>query len=90
MPNVHILSTFCHFCSPPMIIIIIFSFHDISKSTYAVEIKADNDIVSVYVPENVTGDVAGNKNLPSNVLQVRHCKDSYSVLLSSAQLLSNI
>ncbi|XP_075660429.1 uncharacterized protein LOC142630329 isoform X1 [Castanea sativa] len=48
------------------------SFRDISKSTYAVEIKADQDIVAVYVPENVTGDVAGNKNLPSNVLQVRH------------------
>ncbi|KAK0586077.1 hypothetical protein LWI29_000579 [Acer saccharum] len=48
------------------------SFHEISRSIYITEIKADNDIVSVNVPENVTGDVAGNKNLPSNVLQVRH------------------
>lgn len=39
-----------------------------------VEIQADDDIVSVSVPENVTGDVAGNKNLPSNILRVRHCK----------------
>ncbi|KAK2663734.1 hypothetical protein Ddye_002308 [Dipteronia dyeriana] len=48
------------------------SFHEISRSIYITEIKADNDIVSVNVPENVTEDVAGNKNLPSNVLQVRH------------------
>ncbi|XP_030937465.1 uncharacterized protein LOC115962726 [Quercus lobata] len=34
--------------------------------------KADQDIVSVNVPENVTGDAAGNKNEPSNVLQVMH------------------
>lgn len=45
------------------------------------ELQADHDIVSVNVPENVTEDVAGNKNLASNVLQVRHCKDSYSFLL---------
>ncbi|KAL5813853.1 hypothetical protein ACOSQ4_024494 [Xanthoceras sorbifolium] len=48
------------------------SFHEISRSIYITEIEADNDIVSVNVPENITGDVAGNKNLPSNVLQVRH------------------
>lgn len=45
-----------------------------------VEIQADDDIVSVSVPENVTGDVAGNKNLPSNILRVRH----YSVPLISS------
>ncbi|KAF3962697.1 hypothetical protein CMV_012819 [Castanea mollissima] len=35
-------------------------------------IKADQDIVSIKVPGNVIGDVAGNKNRPSNVLQVMH------------------
>ncbi|XP_022737519.1 uncharacterized protein LOC111290468 [Durio zibethinus] len=48
------------------------SFHEISRSIYAAEIRADDDVVSVSVPENVTGDVAGNKNLASNVLRVRH------------------
>ncbi|XP_030939503.1 uncharacterized protein LOC115964305 [Quercus lobata] len=48
------------------------SFQEYSKGIYTVVIKADQDIVSVNVPENVTGDVTGNKNLPSNVLQVRH------------------
>ncbi|XP_050225028.1 uncharacterized protein LOC126674595 isoform X2 [Mercurialis annua] len=47
------------------------SFHEISKSKYIAEIHADGDIVSVNIPQNVTGDVAGNKNLPSNILQVR-------------------
>ncbi|KAK9278936.1 hypothetical protein L1049_028518 [Liquidambar formosana] len=53
------------------------SFHEMSRSIYTVEIQADNDFLSINVPENITGDVAGNKNLPSNVLQVRH----YSVPL---------
>ncbi|XP_030938237.1 uncharacterized protein LOC115963393 isoform X2 [Quercus lobata] len=48
------------------------SFQEYSKGIYTVVIKADQDTVSVNVPENVTGDVTGNKNLPSNVLQVRH------------------
>ncbi|XP_048329074.2 uncharacterized protein LOC125422293 isoform X4 [Ziziphus jujuba] len=48
------------------------SFRQINWSTYLFEIHATNDIVSINVPENVTGDVAGNKNLASNVLQVRH------------------
>ncbi|XP_075660538.1 uncharacterized protein LOC142630426 isoform X3 [Castanea sativa] len=49
------------------------SFKEISSRIYAVEIKAENDsvyCVSVYVPENVIGDVAGNKNLRSNDLQL--------------------
>ncbi|XP_031287788.1 uncharacterized protein LOC116146511 isoform X2 [Pistacia vera] len=55
-------------------------FYEVSKSLYVVEIQAaDDDVVSVNIPENVTGDVAGNKNLPSNVLQVRQ----YSVPLIS-------
>jgi hypothetical protein len=50
------------------------SFHEISRSKYIAEIKADDDILSVSIPQNVIGDVAGNKNLASNILQVRHCK----------------
>ncbi|KAH9776232.1 transmembrane protein [Citrus sinensis] len=57
------------------------SFQEIRRSIYILEIQANADTVSVNVPENVTGDVAGNKNLPSNVLQVKH----YSVpTISSA------
>ncbi|KAF3436998.1 hypothetical protein FNV43_RR19751 [Rhamnella rubrinervis] len=48
------------------------SFHEINRSTYTLEIQATSDTVSINVPENVTSDVAGNKNLASNVLQVRH------------------
>ncbi|KAL5544170.1 hypothetical protein UlMin_007954 [Ulmus minor] len=48
------------------------SFHQISRSNYIVDIRASDDVISVNVPENVTSDVAGNKNLPSNVLQVKH------------------
>ncbi|XP_040989709.1 uncharacterized protein LOC121237166 isoform X1 [Juglans microcarpa x Juglans regia] len=56
------------------------SFHEISRAIYIIEIHADHDIVSVSVPENVTRDVAGNGNLASNVLQVRH----YSVPVISS------
>ncbi|KAJ1418288.1 putative transmembrane protein [Sesbania bispinosa] len=56
------------------------SLHEIRWSTYIVELQADDDLVFVSVPENVTHDVAGNKNLASNVLQVRH----YSVPLISS------
>nr|XP_023928266.1 uncharacterized protein LOC112039612 [Quercus suber] len=55
-----------------MIIINIFSFKEVRNHIYTVVIKADQDIVSVSVPENVTGDASGNKNEPSNVLQVMH------------------
>ena len=51
------------------------SFDAISRSIYTAEIKADHDVVSVSVPENITGDVSGNQNLASNILKVRHCKD---------------
>ena len=83
----YLLSTYFHCCSFPMIIINIFSFQEYSicQCIYKVVIKADQDIGSVSVPENVTWDVTGNKNLPSNALQVRHCKYSYSFLLLSAK-----
>lgn len=58
------------------------SFHEITRSIYAAEIRADNNVVSVSVPENVTGDVAGNKNLASNILRVRHCKNLFPVISS--------
>ncbi|PKI59122.1 hypothetical protein CRG98_020488 [Punica granatum] len=48
------------------------SFHEITRSRYAVEIQADGDVISVSIPANVTGDIAGNRNFPSNFLQVRH------------------
>ncbi|XP_008791189.1 uncharacterized protein LOC103708166 [Phoenix dactylifera] len=56
------------------------SFHEISKSIYTIEVHANDGIISVEVPENTTGDVAGNKNLASNRLQVRH----YSVPIISS------
>ncbi|PIA61846.1 hypothetical protein AQUCO_00200088v1 [Aquilegia coerulea] len=48
------------------------SFHEISWTVYVVNIRADDSIISINVPENITSDVAGNKNLASNILQVRH------------------
>lgn len=48
-------------------------FREISKSIYKVEILPFEEWVIVLVPENVTTDVAGNKNLASNVLRFFHC-----------------
>lgn len=50
------------------------SFHEITKSTYISEIHGNGSVISVEVPENRTTDIAGNKNLASNLLQVNHCK----------------
>ncbi|XP_058087384.1 uncharacterized protein LOC131234484 isoform X2 [Magnolia sinica] len=58
------------------------SFHEVSRSIYTVDIHADGNALSVNVPENITGDVAGNRNLASNLLQVRH----YSVPIISSVL----
>lgn len=44
---------------------------------YTVNIQARDDFVSVSIPENVTGDVAGNMNLQSNVLRLKHCNILY-------------
>ncbi|URD81963.1 transposon protein [Musa troglodytarum] len=52
----------------------ILSFHEITKSTYIIEIHGNGSVISVEVPENKTTDIAGNKNLASNLLQVNHCK----------------
>ncbi|CAN1854368.1 hypothetical protein LINPERHAP1_LOCUS41301 [Linum perenne] len=44
----------------------------IAPATFLYEVQAEGETVSISVPENITADIAGNKNLPSNVLQVRH------------------
>ncbi|MCE3214867.1 hypothetical protein HAX54_000154 [Datura stramonium] len=48
------------------------SFQEISRSMYTVNIQARDDFVSVSIPENITGDVAGNRNLQSNILRLKH------------------
>ncbi|KAI8529051.1 hypothetical protein RHMOL_Rhmol12G0195700 [Rhododendron molle] len=58
------------------------SFLEMSKRIYVIETQAENEIITVSVPENVTQDVAGNKNMASNVLQVKH----YSVPVISLVL----
>ncbi|THU55782.1 hypothetical protein C4D60_Mb11t10200 [Musa balbisiana] len=61
----------------------ILSFHEIRKSTYIIEIHGNGSVISVEVPENKTTDIAGNKNLASNLLQVNHYSTStVSSLLS--------
>lgn len=61
-------------CTLILRILLLYSFREISRSTYVVEIEAVDNMVSVNVPENISGDVAGNKNLASNILRVTHCK----------------
>lgn len=56
------------------------SFEELTKTLYVALIRAYEGIISVRVPENMTADVAGNPNLASNVLQVRH----YSLPMISA------
>ncbi|KAL8159313.1 hypothetical protein V2J09_000850 [Rumex salicifolius] len=48
------------------------SFREVSRNYYAASVQATDDTISVTILENVTSDVAGNKNLPSNVLQLKH------------------
>ncbi|XP_060204622.1 uncharacterized protein LOC132632638 [Lycium barbarum] len=48
------------------------SFQEMSRSMYVVNIQARDDFVSVTIPENVTSDVAGNGNLQSNILRLKH------------------
>lgn len=58
------------------------SFHEASKSIYTVQIQAVDKLVSVQVAENTAQDVAGNLNLASDRLQVRH----YSIPASSSSI----
>ncbi|XP_073003266.1 uncharacterized protein [Typha latifolia] len=55
-------------------------FQEKSKSIYTIEVHADEKVVSVEIAENTTQDFAGNSNLASNRLQVRH----YSVPVLSS------
>ncbi|XP_073016547.1 uncharacterized protein [Primulina eburnea] len=55
------------------------SFQEMTKSIYAVHVHALADSISVYIPENITTDVSGNKNRASNTLLIRH----YSVPVES-------
>ncbi|KAG0464201.1 hypothetical protein HPP92_020270 [Vanilla planifolia] len=55
------------------------SFREVSWSIYTGIIHADESVISVEIHENITKDVAGNMNLASNRLQVRH----YSVPIYS-------
>ncbi|CAA7410296.1 unnamed protein product [Spirodela intermedia] len=51
----------------------VFGFNSsVSRSIYVAEIHADEDVVSLNVLDNKTVDVAGNLNLASNILRVRH------------------
>ncbi|CAL9126678.1 unnamed protein product [Musa textilis] len=50
----------------------ILSFHEITMSIYIIEINGNDSLISVEVPENMTVDIAGNKNLQSNILQLKH------------------
>ncbi|XP_068638762.1 uncharacterized protein [Aristolochia californica] len=59
-------------------------FHQVNQRVYVTDIHADADIVSVDIPENVTRDVAGNRNFASNILHVKHYSASItSILLST-------
>ncbi|KAF5933104.1 hypothetical protein HYC85_029275 [Camellia sinensis] len=58
------------------------SFCEVSRSLYVLETQADDHTILISIPENVTQDVSGNKNVASNVLQVRH----YSVPVISTVL----
>eukprot|EP01018_Ginkgo_biloba_P009481 Gb_04485 [translate_table: standard] len=60
------------------------SFREVTRSAYIMELTADNDIISIEVPENRTADIAGNLNMASNLLQVRH----YTVPAISVSLYS--
>ncbi|CAL4902451.1 unnamed protein product [Urochloa decumbens] len=60
----------------------VLSFHEASKSIYALRVHAVDKLVSVQVSENAAQDVAGNPSLASDRLEVRH----YSVPASSSSI----
>ncbi|CAL5361987.1 unnamed protein product [Camellia sinensis] len=66
------------------------SFCEVSRSLYVLETQADDHTILISIPENVTQDVSGNKNVASNVLQVRHLTASAAgaLTLSTAGLQS--
>ncbi|KAK3035350.1 hypothetical protein RJ639_034058 [Escallonia herrerae] len=61
-------------------------FDEASKGIYTVEIEADDEFISIKIPENITEDAAGNKNLASDDdLRVEH----YAVPVISSVLSSS-
>lgn len=51
------------------------SFREITKTTYALVVLAtDSSTVKISVAESRTLDVAGNPNVASSVLQIKHCE----------------
>ncbi|KZV52160.1 hypothetical protein F511_07115 [Dorcoceras hygrometricum] len=58
------------------------SLQEMSKSIYCVHVQDLSDSLSVYIPENITTDVSGNKNRASNTLLIKH----YSVPVESSIL----
>ncbi|KAL3512805.1 hypothetical protein ACH5RR_025522 [Cinchona calisaya] len=59
-------------------------FQELSWKVYTLDVQADDGVISISIPENIAEDVAGNKNLASNILHVRH----YSVPVVSLVLSS--
>lgn len=55
-------------------------FKEISKALYSLTIlDVSQDMVSVMVPEGKAKDIAGNLNLASDQLEVRHCRHPCSL-----------
>ncbi|KAG6523796.1 hypothetical protein ZIOFF_013683 [Zingiber officinale] len=50
----------------------ILRFQEMERSTYLTEIQTNDSTITVEIPENKTTDIAGNRNLASNLLQVKH------------------
>ncbi|CAM6127196.1 unnamed protein product [Calypogeia fissa] len=60
-------------------------FKEVTRSTYTIEVYIfDDDAVTVGVQGNVTQDIAGNANQPSNTLRVKHYNEpAFAVALYS-------
>jgi hypothetical protein len=53
------------------------SFREIAKTTYALVVYAmDSSTVGISVAEDQTLNVAGNSNVASSVLQIKHCEST--------------
>lgn len=54
------------------------SFREVTKTTYALVVYAmDSSTVGISVAENRTLDVAGNPNVASSMLQIKHCESTF-------------
>ncbi|KAL2935960.1 Cysteine--tRNA ligase [Bienertia sinuspersici] len=63
---------------------------ELTKNVYIALIQAYEGIMSISIPENITADVAGNPNLASNHLHLRHstCLVAGLLTISTASLQS--